>query len=95
MGLLFAAMMGWCGTRWPGWFWELIRRKPPPPPDPDNPVWHDIAGGLIGAIGGAGAVIVFAPMLVEASLTEIAATAFFGGVFLGSLANGLMGMARR
>lgn len=90
MSLLFAAMIGWCGTRWPGWWWRLPR---PPIPDPE-PWWRDVLGGVIGAVGGAGAVIVFAPMLVDASLTEVAATAFFGGVFLGSLGHSLMGATK-
>ncbi len=91
MSLLFAAMMGWCGTRWPGWFWH--NRPRPPVPDPE-PWWRDVVGGIIGAIGGVGAVVVFAPVLNGASLAETAATAFFGGVFLGSLANGVMGASR-
>jgi hypothetical protein len=37
---------------------------------------------------------VFAPMLAEASLMETAATAFFGGVFLGGLGHSLMGAAK-
>jgi len=90
MSMLFAAMIGWCGTRWPGWWW---RWPHPPIPDPE-PWWRDIFGGIIGAVGGAGAVVIFAPMLAEATLMETAATAFFGGVFLGSLGHTLMGAAK-
>ena len=92
MSILFAAMIGWCGTRWPGWWWRWPR---PPVPDPDPWPWYrDIVGGLIGAVGGVGAVTVFAPMLGDATLIETAVTAFFGGVFLGSAANSAMGAGR-
>jgi len=94
MALAFAAMMGWCGTRWPGWFlWWILHHKPNPP-DPPEP-WRDLLGSLIGAVGGIGAVTILAPVLNGATLAETGATAFFGGVFLGSVANDLMGMARR
>ena len=88
MSMLFAAMMGWCGTKWPGW-------RPGPKPDPDpEPWWRDVLSGVIGALGGIGSVIVFGPMLGDATLVETAIAGFFGGVFLGSAANAAMGMTR-
>lgn len=90
MSLAFAAMMGWCGTKWPGWW-----RWPHPKPDPDpEPWWRDLLGGLIGAAGGIGAVTVFGPEITDAGLMGSAMTGFFGGVFLGSVARGALGMAR-
>ena len=94
MSLAFAAMMGWCGTRWPGWILWWIRHHNPNPPDPPEP-WRDLLGSLIGAVGGAGAVVIFGPMLNDAGLVGTAMTAFFGGVFLGTAATDLMGLARR
>ena len=41
MSMLLAAMMGWCGTKWPGWWWRWPR---PNPPDPPEPWWRDIIG---------------------------------------------------
>ena len=95
MSAAFAAMIGWCGTMWPGWFlwWLLHHGGRPPIPDPE-PWWRNIARGLIGAMGGIGAVTVFAPMLGDASLAETAGVAFFGGVFLGSLADSVMAAGR-
>jgi hypothetical protein len=91
MSLLFAAMMGWCGTKWPGW-----RPWPKPHPDPDpEPWWREALSGLIGAGGGVIVAIVFEPMLGNATLAETALATFMGGVFLGSLGNSLMGAARR
>jgi hypothetical protein len=88
-------MMGWCGTMWPGWivWWIIHHGGPPPPPGPD-PWWRNLVRGIIGAIGGIGAVSVFGPMLSNATLIETAGAAFFGGVFLGSLADSLMAAGR-
>ena len=49
----FAAMMGWCGTKWPGW-WRWPR---PPHPDPE-PLWR-LVDGILGAVGGVIAVSLF------------------------------------
>lgn len=88
MSLAFAAMMGWCGTKWPGW-------RPGPKPDPDpEPWWRDILTGLIGAVGGVGAVTVFGPQLGDAGLIGTSIAGFFGGVFLGSAVQGVMGASR-
>ena len=89
MSLALAAMMGWCGTKWPGW-WRF-----PPKPDPDpEPWWRDILGGLIGAVGGIGAAVIIGPDFQGMGLLETAVLGFGGGVFLGSVGNALMGAAR-
>ena len=91
MSLALAAMMGWCGTKWPGW-WRWPR---PPKPDPDpEPWWRDILGGVIGAVGGVGAAVIIGPDFQGMGLLETAVLGFGGGVFLGSLGNALMGAAR-
>jgi hypothetical protein len=88
MSMLLAAMMGWCGTKWPGW-------RPWPKPDPDpEPWWKEVLSGLIGAAGGIGAAVIIGPDFQNIGLAETALLGFGGGVFLGSLGNGLMGAAR-
>jgi hypothetical protein len=96
MALAFAAMMGWCGTMWPGWFvWWILHHRvgPPPPPDPD-PWWRNIVRGIIGVIGGIGAVKIIGPDYPDAGLVGTAVLSFFGGVFLGSLADSVMAAGR-
>ena len=42
MEMAFAAMMGWCGTKWPGWW------RGPRPPQPDPWWWIvSLAGVLV------------------------------------------------
>ena len=51
----YAALLGWCGTKWPGW-WRWPR-----PPHPDPEPWWRLVDGLIGAAGGiavAGEIVV-------------------------------------
>ena len=82
----FAAMMGWCGTTWPGWW-----RHPDPGPDP----WW-LIGGIIGAVGGIVAWVVLGPQVApDGGLIAMALISFFGGNFLGTVAGGLRGMAGR
>ena len=87
MMLAFAAMMGWCGTKWPGWW----RGGPRPGPWPE-PWWIPV----LGAIGGIGAWVVFGPELGRGGgLLAVTTIAFFGGMFLGSLGDTLGGFANR
>ncbi len=83
MESIFYAMIGWCGTKWPGW-------RPGPKPDPDPEPWwrgalFGLAGGIVGqlaanfALGEAGSVL-------TSSLG-----AFAGGVIVKDIAGGLMG----
>lgn len=82
----FAAMMGMCGTLWPGWW------KGPKKPQPDP--WWLVWMGL-GAAGGLVATIVFEPVLAGEGRLLFAATAFFGGVALANLVGGLTGIDGR
>ncbi|HST35281.1 MAG TPA: hypothetical protein VLK25_01440 [Allosphingosinicella sp.] len=87
MLMAFAAMMGWCGTKWPGWW------RGPRPPQPD-PWWWIV--GLAGAAGGVLAVMVFQDVVIrDGGYLALAATGFFGGVALGSIVDGLGGMTNK
>lgn len=51
MGMLFYLAMGWCGTKFPGW-WRF-----PVPPHPDPEPWRDfsvlsVIGIIAGGVGG-------------------------------------------
>lgn len=85
MLLALAAMIGWCGTKWPGWW-----RGPHPHPDPEP--WWDIAYGVLGAIGGVVAVNVFAHDIATGGFVATAVTAFFGGTFAATAVASLMAM---
>lgn len=80
MEYAFLAMMGWCGTRWPGWW----REPRPPQPDP----WRWLVG-ITGALGGIAAGILFLPIIGDAGFFATALTAFAGGVFVGSVVEGI------
>ncbi len=82
MEFAFAAMVGWCGTPYPGW-WRGPRK-----PQPD-PWWWFVH--ILGAAGGIGAVIIFKPIVGDAGVVATALTAFFGGAFVSSLASGIAG----
>ena len=86
MEFAFAAMMGWCGTKWPGWW------RGPRPPQPD-PWWWVVS--LAGALGGIGAMVVFDRMIGEGGLYAISLVSFFGGVLLGSIVDGVGGASAR
>lgn len=86
MEYALALMMGWCGTKWPGW------RPFPPGPQPDP--WN-ILGGIAGAVGGGIAWAVFGAHFGAGGLVPIGVISFFGGNFLGSLVNDLRDMGSR
>ncbi|WP_264941680.1 hypothetical protein [Sphingomonas caeni] len=65
----FAAMMGMCGTKWPGWW------RGPKKPQPDPWWWIEI---VIGAAAGIGASIVLKEVS-DGSFLATAAIPFFGG----------------
>ena len=84
----FLAMMGWCGTKWPGWW-----RGPHPVPDPEP--WWDLAAGVLGAIGGIVAGSVFHPLIGDAGVMVTALTAFFGGTFVATFVGALLSMGAK
>jgi hypothetical protein len=85
MMMAFLAMMGWCGTKWPGWW-----RGPHPVPDPEP--WWDLAYGVLGVIGGVAAGTVFKPILTDSGLLLTGITAFFGGTFVATAVASVMAL---
>ena len=86
MEMALWAMLGWCGTKWPGWW------RGPRPPQPD-PWWWVVS--VAGAIGGVIAVSVFQPVIGDAGFFATSLTAFAGGVLLGSIVDGIGGMTAK
>jgi len=73
---VLSMLVGWCGTRWPGWW----RGPRPPKPDPE-PWWRGvgirIGIGILGGLVGGGLITqVFSG---EASLVTVSIGAFVGG----------------
>jgi len=77
---VLSLLVGWCGTRWPGW-WPGSR---PPVPDPE-PWWQragiSVLGGLVGG------VLVTQFFSNEASLVTVSIGAFVGGRLFGDIYN--------
>jgi hypothetical protein len=82
----FAAMLGICGTLWPGWW------KGPKKPQPDPWWWFEM---IIGALGGIGAVIVFRGPLADPSFGALTVISFFGGAAASIVINSLPGIGGR
>lgn len=83
MLMALAAMIGWCGTKWPGWW-----RGPHPHPDPEP--WWDIAYGVLGMIGGVAAVSIF-----DNAFAGFLPTAFLGGTFAATAVAAVMALGRK
>lgn len=74
MEFVFAALMGWCGTRWWRWPWP----GPGPGPDPD-PWYRGLRDGLIGAVIGAVTYAALGAHFTSAGMIGIALLGFSGG----------------
>ncbi|MBN8641568.1 MAG: hypothetical protein J0L86_07145 [Flavobacteriales bacterium] len=53
MGTLLFALMGWCGTKWPGWW------RGPKPPQPDPEPWWRFGIAALGIAAGIGGGLLF------------------------------------
>jgi hypothetical protein len=87
---LFAlwAIVGWCGTPYPRWWWRV-----PPPPDPE-PWWRSrLIGVVAGIIGGWAFTQVFGPRPEPWTVVPAAATAV-GAFFASRLVGDLYGLVR-
>lgn len=84
MTIIFYAMIGWCGTRWPGW-WR--GPKPPVGPSPEPWWWRSRILGIAGGIAGSLA----ANYAFGEAATVLTGTlgAFAGGVIFNDVARGL------
>ena len=87
MDMIFAAMIGWCGTRW--WRWPF-----PPHPDPDpEPWWRSLLIGAIGAVTGILTVAALGPSFPNSGMYGTALLAFAGGKVGSDILGGLLNMA--
>jgi uncharacterized membrane protein YeaQ/YmgE (transglycosylase-associated protein family) len=77
------ALVGWCGTPWPGWYiwWLLHHNGPPPPPDPWP--WIDKLAGVVGGVVGGWAFTQIWSSGQDASAVVAATSAI--GAFVGSI----------
>lgn len=88
MGAAMWALMGWCGTKYPGWW------RHPNPPDPE-PWWRVI---IEGAIGAGAAVVVGNTLgggLADAGLAGVALAGFATGAVAKDIVGGAFGAIRK
>ncbi len=85
MGGIGWALLGWCGTKYPGWW-----KGPKGPGDPE-PWWHNTLFGVIGA----GAAVLVGNMIgggiAEAGLFAEGLLAFGAGAVSRDVAGGALG----
>jgi len=62
MATFFYAILGICGTLYPGW-WRRLFKIPPPPPDPE-PWWY-IGAVVLGTIAGLAGGTLFQGRILE------------------------------
>lgn len=55
MGTLLFAMLGWCGTKYPGWWRDLFKPHPHPDPEP----WWNVGIMVLGVAAGVGGGLFF------------------------------------
>ena len=88
MGGAMWALMGWCGTKYPGWW------RNPPPPDPE-PWWRVVLDGVLGA----GVAIAVGNALGESiagfGLAGIVVAGFAAGAVTKDILNAGFGAARK
>ena len=87
MTWLFAALIGWCGTKYPGWW------RNPPPPDPE-PWWRNIMVGLVGAGGGVLAINLIGAGMPDAGIIGVALASFAGGAVGAEVLGGVLNVAK-
>jgi hypothetical protein len=88
MSALGIALIGWCGTKYPGWW------RNPPSPDPE-PWWRDSLFGLIGA--GAAVVVnnALGGSLADMGFGAIATVSFFAGAVSRDVVGGALRAVNR
>ena len=89
MSVIGAALIGWCGTKWPGW-----RPGPKPGPDPE-PWWRNLLDGIVGA--GAAVLVTNAvgAELSSAGFVGLAVVAFAAGSVAKEILGSVLGAAGR
>jgi hypothetical protein len=61
METAFYLAMGWCGTKYPGWWRRFIKKPPPPDPEP----WWAVATIGLGLVAGVAGGVLFSNAIVE------------------------------
>lgn len=97
--LIYSAALGWCGTRYPGWWWYLIKHPwpwpgPNPGPDPDPPyrkAGSDPMPGIAAIIGGIAGGYLMHNLLPEESFATIGLAALATGRILSDIAGSMKG----
>ncbi|WP_343694945.1 hypothetical protein [Flavobacterium sp.] len=90
METAFYLAMGWCGTKYPGWWKRFWKSPSPPPPDPE-PWWTIVLIG-IGLVAGAAGGLFFSNAIVENQFFA-GQNAVASGLFAFGTANIVTGIA--
>lgn len=90
MGTLLFALMGWCGTKYPGWW------RGPKPPNPDPEPWWRFGIAGLGIAAGIGGGILFRNGLLEDQLFtgQVGIGAALGAFGVASLVTGIASAMR-
>jgi hypothetical protein len=89
METAFFLAMGWCGTKYPGW-WRRFWKNPPPPPDPEP--WWTVALIGIGLIAGVAGGTLFNNAILDSRFFS-GQNAIASGLFAFGAANIATGIA--
>lgn len=89
METAFFLAMGWCGTKYPGW-WRRFLKHPPTPPDPE-PWWVFATIGL-GLVAGVAGGTLFRDAIVDNQFFS-GQTAIASGLFAFGVSNIVTGIA--
>jgi len=88
METAFFLAMGWCGTKYPGWWRELLKKTPIPEPEP----WWIISTIGLGLIAGLAGGTIFSIITRESQYFS-GQTAIASGLFAFGTANIVTGIA--
>lgn len=89
MEIAFFLAMGWCGTKYPGW-WKSFLKNPQPMPDPEP--WWLVATISLGLMAGLSGGTLFRNAIMENHFFS-GQTAIASGLFAFCTANVVTGIA--
>lgn len=88
MEIAFFLAMGWCGTKYPGWWLRFWKKPPPPDPEP----WWFISIIGLGLIAGVVGGIVFSNAILDDRFF-LGQNAIASGLFAFGISNVVTGIA--